>query len=104
MHQMDVDLVGGKQPDPFGPDIFVRGDPAGNGSGNSRNGSCGKEVTTMAGPVPTSCPAVLADQAEPHGPDPFPDGRMWRDRGPSRKVTPGWVMTWHLPPGTLAAG
>jgi hypothetical protein len=75
-HQIDVDLVGSKQPDPFGPDIFWRGDPAGNGSGNSRNGSCGKAVTTVAGPVPTSCPAVPADQAEPHGPDPFPDGLL----------------------------
>jgi putative transposase len=30
---------------------YVKGDPAGNGSGNSRNGSFGKTVTTAAGPV-----------------------------------------------------
>jgi hypothetical protein len=30
---------------------YLRGDPAGNGSGNSRNGSYGKTITTTAGPV-----------------------------------------------------
>ena len=30
---------------------YVKGDPAGNGSGNSRNGCYGKTVTTTSGPV-----------------------------------------------------
>jgi putative transposase len=30
---------------------YVKGDPAGNGTGNSRNGSFGKTVTTTSGPV-----------------------------------------------------
>ena len=30
---------------------YVKGDPAGNGSGNSRNGSYGKTLTTTSGPV-----------------------------------------------------
>ena len=29
---------------------YVKGDPAGNGTGNSRNGSSGKTVTTTSGP------------------------------------------------------
>ncbi|HXZ72813.1 MAG TPA: IS256 family transposase [Streptosporangiaceae bacterium] len=35
---------------------YVKGDPAGNGSGNSRNGSYGKTVATTAGPVRVSVP------------------------------------------------
>jgi putative transposase len=35
---------------------YVRGDPAGNGSGNSRNGHYGKTVTTTAGPVRIAVP------------------------------------------------
>jgi putative transposase len=35
---------------------YVKGDPAGNGSGNSRNGSYGKTVTTTAGPVRIAVP------------------------------------------------
>jgi putative transposase len=35
---------------------YVKGDPAGNGSGNSRNGSYGKTVTTTAGPVRIQVP------------------------------------------------
>jgi putative transposase len=35
---------------------YVRGDPAGNGSGNSRNGFHGKTVTTTAGPVQLQVP------------------------------------------------
>ena len=35
---------------------YVKGDPAGNGSGNSRNGSYGKTVGTTAGPVRVSVP------------------------------------------------
>jgi putative transposase len=35
---------------------YVKGDPAGNGSGNSRNGSYGKTVTTAAGPVRVGVP------------------------------------------------
>ena len=30
---------------------YLKGDPAGNGTGNSRNGSFGKTVTTTSGPV-----------------------------------------------------
>lgn len=35
---------------------YVKGDPAGRGSGNSRNGHYGKTVTTSAGPVRISVP------------------------------------------------
>ena len=35
---------------------YLKGDPAGNGSGNSRNGSYGKTVGTTAGPVRVSVP------------------------------------------------
>ena len=35
---------------------YVKGDPAGNGSGNSRNGSYDKTVTTAAGPVRVGVP------------------------------------------------
>lgn len=35
---------------------YVKGDPAGNGSGNSRNGHYGKTVTTTTGPVRISVP------------------------------------------------
>ena len=35
---------------------YVKGDPAGNGSGNSRNGHYGKTVTTTAGPVRIAVP------------------------------------------------
>jgi putative transposase len=35
---------------------YAKGDPAGNGSGNSRNGSYGKTLTTMSGPVRIQVP------------------------------------------------
>jgi putative transposase len=35
---------------------YVKGDPAGNGSGNSRNGGYGKTVTTASGPVRIEVP------------------------------------------------
>ena len=35
---------------------YVKGDPAGNGSGNSRNGSYGKTLTTASGPVRIGVP------------------------------------------------
>src|SRR5258708_9633867 len=35
---------------------YVKGDPAGNGSGNSRNGGYDKTVTTAAGPVRIGVP------------------------------------------------
>jgi putative transposase len=35
---------------------YAKGDPAGNGSGNSRNGGYGKTVTTTAGPVRIQVP------------------------------------------------
>jgi putative transposase len=44
---------------------YVKGDPAGNGSGNSRNGSYGKTVTTTAGPVRVSVPRDRNSTFEP---------------------------------------
>jgi putative transposase len=44
---------------------YVRGDPAGNGSGNSRNGSYGKTVTTTAGPVRIAVPRDRNSTFEP---------------------------------------
>src|SRR5260221_7646316 len=44
---------------------YVRGDPAGNGSGNSRNGSYGKTVTTAAGPVRVGVPRDRNGSFEP---------------------------------------
>ena len=42
-----------------------KGDPAGNGSGNSRNGSYGKSVTTTSGPVRISVPRDRNADFEP---------------------------------------
>lgn len=44
---------------------YVKGDPAGNGSGNSRNGSYGKTVTTGHGPVRVSVPRDRNGEFEP---------------------------------------
>ena len=44
---------------------YVKGDPAGNGSGNSRNGSFGKTVTTASGPVRISVPRDRTSAFEP---------------------------------------
>src|SRR6201996_1759473 len=44
---------------------YVRGDPAGNGSGNSRNGHYGKTVTTTAGPVRIAVPRDRNSVFEP---------------------------------------
>ena len=44
---------------------YVKGDPAGNGSGNSRNGSYGKTVTTTAGPVRIEVPRARNSSFEP---------------------------------------
>jgi putative transposase len=44
---------------------YVRGDPAGNGSGNSRNGSYDKTVTTAAGPVRFGVPRDRNGSFEP---------------------------------------
>ena len=44
---------------------YAKGDPAGNGSGNSRNGSYGKTVTTTAGPVRISVPRDRNAEFEP---------------------------------------
>ena len=44
---------------------YVRGDPAGNGSGNSRNGFYGKTVTTTAGPVRLQVPRDRNSEFEP---------------------------------------
>jgi putative transposase len=44
---------------------YVRGDPAGNGSGNSRNGHYGKTVTTTAGPVRIAVPRDRNSAFEP---------------------------------------
>jgi putative transposase len=50
---------------------YVKGDPAGNGSGNSRNGNYGKTVTTTAGPVRLTVPrdrnSTFAPQMVPKG-------------------------------------
>ena len=44
---------------------YVKGDPAGNGSGNSRNGSYGKTVTTASGPVRIGVPRDRNGSFEP---------------------------------------
>jgi putative transposase len=44
---------------------YVKGDPAGNGSGNSRNGHYGKTVTTAAGPVRIAVPRDRNSTFEP---------------------------------------
>ena len=44
---------------------YVKGDPAGNGTGNSRNGSFGKTVTTTLGPVRFSVPRDRKSEFEP---------------------------------------
>lgn len=44
---------------------YVKGDPAGNGSGNSRNGNYGKTVTTSAGPVRVTVPRDRNSEFEP---------------------------------------
>jgi putative transposase len=44
---------------------YVQGDPAGNGSGNSRNGHYGKTVTTTAGPVRLEVPRDRNGSFEP---------------------------------------
>jgi putative transposase len=44
---------------------YVKGDPAGNGSGNSRNGSYGKTVTTASGPVRIQVPRDRNASFEP---------------------------------------
>jgi putative transposase len=44
---------------------YAKGDPAGNGSGNSRNGSYGKTVTTTAGPVRIEVPRDRNSTFEP---------------------------------------
>jgi putative transposase len=44
---------------------YAKGDQAGNGSGNSRNGSYGKSVTTTSGPVRISVPRDRNSKFEP---------------------------------------
>jgi putative transposase len=44
---------------------YLKGDPAGNGSGNSRNGHYGKTVTTAAGPVRLAVPRDRDGSFEP---------------------------------------
>ena len=44
---------------------YVKGDPGGNGSGNSRNGSFGKALTTTSGPVRISVPRDRKSAFEP---------------------------------------
>ena len=44
---------------------YVKGDPAGNGSGNSRNGSYAKTVTTTSGPVRIEVPRDRDSSFEP---------------------------------------
>jgi putative transposase len=61
---------------------YVKGDPAGNGTGNSRNGSFGKTVTTTSGPVRLS-PCLVR-----------PAGSQARD---ARRPTVKWrvVRAWN---------
>ena len=44
---------------------YVKGDPAGNGSGNSRNGSYGKTLSTTSGPVRIAVPRDRKSAFEP---------------------------------------
>ena len=44
---------------------YVKGDPAGNGSGNSRNGSFGKTITTTSGPARIAVPRDRKSAFEP---------------------------------------
>jgi putative transposase len=44
---------------------YVKGDPAGNGTGSSRNGSYGKTVTTTSGPSRFSVPRERKFEFEP---------------------------------------
>ena len=44
---------------------YVKGDPEGNGTGNSRNGHYGKTVTTTSGPVRLSIPRDRKSEFEP---------------------------------------
>ena len=44
---------------------YVKGDPAGNGTGNSRNGSYGKTLTTTSGPVRIIVPRDRKSEFEP---------------------------------------
>jgi putative transposase len=44
---------------------YVKGDPAGNGSGNSRNGSYPKTITTHSGPVTIAVPRDRNGEFEP---------------------------------------
>ena len=44
---------------------YVKGDPAGNGSGNSRNGFYGKTLTTTSGPVHITVPRDRKSAFEP---------------------------------------
>jgi putative transposase len=44
---------------------YLKGDPAGNGTGNSRNGSYGKTITTTSGPVRLSVPRDRRSEFEP---------------------------------------
>ena len=44
---------------------YVKGDPAGNGSGNSRNGSFGKTIATTSWPVRISVPRDRKSAFEP---------------------------------------
>ena len=44
---------------------YAKGDPAGNGSGNSRNGSYGKTLATTSGPARISVPRDRKSEFEP---------------------------------------
>src|ERR1700733_11498725 len=54
--------LGGELDDHLG---YLKGDPAGSGSGNSRNGSYAKTVTTAAGPVRIEVPRDRNSSFEP---------------------------------------
>ena len=61
--------LGGELDDHLG---YLKGDPAGSGSGNSRNGSYAKTITTTAGPVRIDVPR---DRNSPFEPKIVPKGR-----------------------------
>jgi putative transposase len=44
---------------------YAKGDPAGAGSGNSRNGKRAKTVVTEVGPVDIDCPATVTERSTP---------------------------------------
>ncbi|GAB3552467.1 hypothetical protein J2S53_001422 [Actinopolyspora lacussalsi] len=62
---------------------YDKGDPAGYGSGNFRNGHSGKTISTTAGPVEVSVPRDRESSFEPKiAGETFPAGRAGRGHDP----------------------